>query len=228
MKGELSVVPFETIKQSDILTAEDFKVLEPLTQELQHTFLKAQVFRTRTEMEISVLNDIRFPTAASKYWQAIREQNVMFNELANLSFEYRKNLVEIKRLTRDLAVETDEFKKELIQIEIEQRNFRARNEERVAKDRIREIKAWSEIKEREAQNMTSSELEDVDMHQLISYTRSWIKQSLSIGERGNTDERNNLIGQLQSGLRACKKLDVLEKVLEGFSDQVREYVLKFI
>ena len=37
----------------------------------------------------------------------------MFTELANLSYEYRKKLVEIKILKRDIEIETDELQKEL-------------------------------------------------------------------------------------------------------------------
>ena len=57
VKGELTQTPFNIIQESDILTKEDINKLTPLTQELKETFIKSQVFRTRTEMEVSVLNN---------------------------------------------------------------------------------------------------------------------------------------------------------------------------
>ena len=54
------------------------------------------MFRTETEMRISVLNDLKHPTPGAKYWQAVREQNVFFEQMIFLSFDYRENDIEIK------------------------------------------------------------------------------------------------------------------------------------
>ena len=126
-KGQLTETPFNIIFGSNILTKEDIKSLDPLKNELKETFIKAQTFRTRTEMEISVLNAIKHPTPASKYWQSVREQNVMFNELVMLSYEYRKNLIKIKILQKKIETEKDELQKELLQIEIEKKMFISNN-----------------------------------------------------------------------------------------------------
>ena len=80
------------------------KIIE-ISGDLQAYYNKKQVFRTKTEMEISVLNDLKFPTPDSKYWQAIREQSVMYSELIKLSFDYKRNVIEIKKL--DLAIEKE-------------------------------------------------------------------------------------------------------------------------
>jgi len=228
IKGLLDENPFQIVEKSEIITQEDLAVIQELKAELKETFLKSQVFRTRTEMEVSVLDDIKHPTSSSKYWQSVREQDIMFQELVMLSYEYRKNLIEIKKHQRDLAKEKDDLEKELLQIEIEKKNFIARNQEKVAKDRIREIKAWSEIKEKWAQNMTKEELEDVDNHQLISYTQRWLQESFIMGESGSPAERQNLLGQLYSGLKTCQKKGLVEKVLEPFNLNIREQATKFL
>jgi len=80
---------------SNILDADDFKALKELKEELKDTWHKKQVFRTETEMRMSVLQDAKYPTKAAKYWQCVREQNVFFENLMTLSFSYRKNEVEI-------------------------------------------------------------------------------------------------------------------------------------
>lgn len=223
-KGELTKTPFNIIAQSEILTQEDFNKLIPLTQELEQTFRKTQLFRTRTEMEVSVLNDIKFPTPASKYWQSMREQNVMFQELVMLSYDYRKNLIEIKKIRRSLENEEDNLERELLQIELEKKLFISKNQERTAKDRIRELKAWSEIKERESKKMSKEGLKDVDNHQLISYTRRWINQSIAMGGGGSPAERQNLLGQLRSGILSCIEKDILNKVLEDFSKEIQNKI----
>lgn len=223
-KGEINGAPFEIVDQANILTGEDLSVLSSLKSELQDTFKKSQVFRTRTEMEVSVLNNIQFPTHASKYWQAVREQGVMFHELVMLSYEYRKNLVEIKKLERALDSIPDDLDRELVQIEIERKSFLARNQEKTAKDRIREMKAWSDIKDREASFMEVSELCDADAHQLLSYVKRWINQALCMGDKGSVDERKNLFGQLQSGLKLCKNKGLLDEALRELSEEDRSTV----
>jgi len=216
----------DNINNSSLLSINDLDSLEILSGELQETFVKTQIHRTRTEMEVSVLNDLKFPTPASKYWQSMREQNVMFTELVMLSFEYRKNNVEIKIQERDIAAETDELRKELLKIELEKKTFISRQQERVAKARIGEIKGWSEIKEREAAQMSQEDLADVDNSQLIGYTKRWIKQSIAMGGGGSPPERQNLLGQLHSGIVSCIQKGVINKVLDGFEDGVKKQINK--
>jgi hypothetical protein len=217
----MSTLPFNIIQNSSVLAASDFQELEKLTDELQDTFLKSQVFRTRTEAEISVLNDDKHPTPASKYWQSVREQGVMFHELVMLSYEYRKNLIEIKKLERDMEKKDDELDKELDQIEIERKRFISKDMEKIAKDRIREIKMWSEIKAREAKSMSEAELAEVDTHQLVSYTKRFIKERVRMADGGSPAERRNLIGQLETSFKACRELGILQSILEEVPDYIR-------
>ena len=223
-KGQLDAMPFNIIQQAEILTVEDLAILDPLKNELKETFIKSQVFRTRTEMEVSVLNNLKFPTSTLKYWQSVREQNVMFQELVMLSYEYRKNVIKIKIMQRDIEKETDELKEELIQIEIEKKMFILKNQEKVAKDRIRELKAWSEIKEREASNMSKEDLSEVDNGQLLGYTKRFINQFIAMGNNGSPAERQNLQGQLRSSILACISKGIINKVLEGYDKPIQDKI----
>ena len=65
----------------NILKADDAAKIQNISTELIDTYTKRQLFRTDTEARMSVLNDGNFPTLASKYWQAVREQSVMFENL---------------------------------------------------------------------------------------------------------------------------------------------------
>lgn len=223
-RGRYDEAPFGIIKQADILSEIDVKSLSDIAEELKETFVKVQMFRTRTEMEVSVLNEIKHPTPASKYWQSVREQNVMFQELVMLSFEYRKNMVEIRKVERDFAKETDTLEKELLQIELERKHFIAKNQERTAAARITEIRQWSDIKAREAAQMNEAELADVDNHQLISYTKRWINQAILMGNNGSPPERQNLLGQLRSGILSCINKGILDDVLEGFAPDIKNKI----
>ena len=99
---------------NNLLDPDQVKRFQELTGELRDTWTKKQMFRTKTEMEFSVLNDAKYPTNAAKYWQCVREQNVFLENLMNLSFDYRKNEVEIKQLKRKEMKKKTNLKKNFI------------------------------------------------------------------------------------------------------------------
>ena len=74
----------------NILPTEDLNNFKAMTEELRDTWTKKQMFRTETEARFSVLQDNRYPTKASKYWQCVREQNVFLENLMSLSFRLKK------------------------------------------------------------------------------------------------------------------------------------------
>ena len=65
----------------NILPKEDVQDFKGMISELRDTWNKKQIFRTETEMRMSVLQDYKYPTKASKYWQCVREQNVFLEQL---------------------------------------------------------------------------------------------------------------------------------------------------
>ena len=88
---------------------EDAQAVVALREELTDTWTKKQIFRTETEMRISVLNDGKHPTQASKYWQSVREQNAMFEALMGLSFDLRRNHIKRMKLERKLENKINEI-----------------------------------------------------------------------------------------------------------------------
>lgn len=210
-----------TIKESTILSEDDLKIVSDLQNELQENFLKAQIFRTATEMEISVLQDIKHPTPDSKYWQAVKEQNVMYTELVSLSYEYRETRLKVKQIERQIYAETDELEQELLQVQKERLEFRLKQQERVAQDRIREIQLWHEIKEGLKPHLKYG-TDDVNAHQLESYTRRFINQSNILGENSSMSERSNLLGQLYTSISKMKRKGIWEELEKTLPSNTQE------
>lgn len=194
----------DIIQESSILTTKDWESLFVIKDELKHTWETVQVFRTRTEMEVSVLQDVKHPTPDAKYWQAIREQNVMFTELVALSYEYRKKAVELKKLNRGLIEEKDELEKELKEIEIEQAEWIMLQMERVAHDRIREILEWSAIKTKLIPDMKHG-VEDVNKHQFESFHTRFNVEAKNMTEFTPPADRINLAGKAITINRIAKE-----------------------
>lgn len=212
-----------TISSASILNNEDFSFLSMIVEELRDTLKKRQIFRTETEMEVSVLSDIKHPTKASKYWQAVREQAIMFENLVSDSFAYRRNEVQIRRLEKKLSETTDEFDREDLQVDLDECLFKRAGMESVAKDRIREIRLWSKIKHELDDG--SFDTADVNSHQLVSYTQRFILQASNAPADMPVAEANNLKGQLISSLREVEARGLLDEVISGIPRPVAERVL---
>ena len=60
----------------DLLDPSSVQTFKKMVPELQDTWFKKQMYRTETEMRVSVLSDNKHGTKASKYWQSVREQNL--------------------------------------------------------------------------------------------------------------------------------------------------------
>jgi len=186
---------------TNILDKEDVKEFKKLIPELQDTWHKKQMFRTETEMRFSVLSDNKYPTKAAKYWQSVREQNTHFENLVHLSFDARKNEVEIKKLQRDIKKEKDPLEVELKQIELEEKIYGKAQMELVAKHRMREVATWSKLKKEFDDGQFDKK--DVNSHQAHSYMLRLQHQKNTITPGTSQPEVFNVLGQI----------DTLERVI---------------
>ena len=194
---------------NNLLDPEDVKQFKGLTEELRDTWTKKQMFRTETEMAFSVLNDAKYPTKAAKYWQCVREQNVFLENLMSLSFDYRRTEVKIKRLQEKLDKEPHPLKKELLQIDIDEKIYNKASMQLVARDRMREIKLWSKFKKKFDDG--SFDTKDVNTHQLHSYHLTMKNKAETLTEGSSQPEVFNVLGQLQSIERIKKENGQLEQ-----------------
>jgi hypothetical protein len=181
---------------TNILDKEDVKEFKKLIPELQDTWHKKQMFRTETEMRFSVLSDNKYPTRAAKYWQSVREQNTHFENLVHLSFDARKNEVEIKKLQRDIKKEKDPLEVELKQIELEEKLYGKAQMELVAKHRMREVATWSKLKKEFDDD--NFDKQDVNTHQAHSYMLRLQHQKNTITPGTSQPEVFNVLGQLET------------------------------
>ena len=192
---------------SDILDVEDVKEFKSLIPELKDTWKKKQVFRTETEMRFSVLSDNKYPTRAAKYWQCVREQNTHFENLMHLSFDARKNDVEIEKLKVKIKDETNKLDKQLLQIELEEKIYSKASMELVAKHRMREVATWSKLKKEFHDG--SFDDKNVNSHQAESYKIRLEHQKATLTPGSSQPEVFNVLGQLNTLNRVMKDGELL-------------------
>ena len=188
---------------TNILDKNDVKDFKKLIPELQDTWKKKQMFRTETEMRFSVLSDNKYPTKAAKYWQSVREQNTHFENLVSLSFDARKNDVEIEKLKRDIKKEKDHLERKLKQVELEEKLYGKAQMELVAKHRMREVSLWSKLKKEFHDG--SFDDRDVNTHQAQSYLLRFQRQKETITPGTTQPEVFNILGQLEALEKGLKE-----------------------
>lgn len=196
MKKELQIT--EDLKEIvSVLNDDDAEIILSLKDELIDNWHKKQIFRTETEMRVSVLNDAKHPTNASKYWQSVREMSAHFDALMNLSFDLRKNTVDKLRLDKkiqDLFEDEEINKFDIMEAQIDlDRNLYDRScMLQVAKDRVRELSLWSKIKS-ELDNQTF-DTKNVNTHQAESLHRYFENRVKSLNESSAPGEIMNAMG----------------------------------
>lgn len=215
----------DIISKTPILSDEEKQQILSISESMNKAYNNSQIFRTLTEATISVLNDVKHPTDASKYFQCLRELNVHQCELVGLLFEYQKKqqlmvicLSEIQELEEELKVhKSSEEKKTYIinrinaqinikKIELREYSFQLKNMRKIALGRKQELLIWDNIIKKLEPSLIKDGIStiDPDDHQLISYAIKFIKQTINtLGNNPNysISEINNLFGQLETSLR---------------------------
>ena len=210
-KDVKDLIQQEETHLNNLLEQNDLSDFKGMVDELRDTWDKKQMFRTETEARFSVLQDNRYPTKASKYWQCVREQASYLDNLMTLSFDYRRNEAKIKWLEKKTESEQDEYKLTKYQIDLDEAKFGKASMEKTAKHRMREIKMWSNLKGEF--NDGSFNDKDVNQHQLESYGMQYHEKAKSLNENSDQNEIFNVMGQLQS-LQRIKKSGELENNTE--------------
>ena len=210
-KDKRSILPHATKEVKHLMVlldksqASQFKRMVP---ELQDNWAKKQMFRTETEMRFSVLSDNKYGDNASKYWQSVREQNSHFENLMRLSFEYRKNDVEIEKLEHKIKINKDKFETKIALIEIEEKLYNRASMELTAKARMKEISTWSKLKKEF--NDGKFDDKDVNTHQAESYMHTLEQRKATLTPGSSQPEVFNVLGQLETLKRVRKSGELLK------------------
>ena len=202
-----ALIEKEAPSLNNLLDPEDVKEFKAMTSELRDTWTKKQVFRTETEMRMSVLQDMKYPTKAAKYWQCVREQNVFLENLMSLSFDCRRAEAKLKWLEKKVETEQDEYKLEKYKIDLDEARYGLANMQLVARDRMREIKLWSTLK-KEFDDGTF-DTKDVNRHQLESYHLIMKNKAETLTSGSSQPEVFNVLGQLKSIERVKKSGEMI-------------------
>jgi hypothetical protein len=190
----------------NVLKPHDAEAVLILKEELADNWNKKQIFRTETEMRISVLNDAVHPTPASKYWQSVREMGAHFDALMGLTFNLRRNELKRLQLEKELkkaSYEEDNLKGLELEIDMDENLYEKACMVQTAHDRVREIQTWSKIKTE--LNDGTFDSQNVNQHQAQSYRLTLQNRVSALNDKSDSSEVINALGPLQTVERLLKE-----------------------
>ena len=147
-------------------------------------------------MRVSVLNDASHPTPASKYWQCVREQNMMYEQLRISSYEYRRRQAKILGMKDKLKKSKDKYEKMELQVDIEEMEWSLENIKFTANDRVRELKLCSKIKSELDDG--SFDTQDVNAHQAETLQLQLQNRMNTLTQGSSQAEVLNVVGPLKT------------------------------
>ena len=196
-----------------LVSDDQSETLQSLLGEIQDAEQNFVIWRTFTEAYFSVLDDVRFPTPDSKYHQAIREQLVFYDQLVMLSFEFREKEIDLAETLEKLNTATGGYDKQRLEVKRDRLQYEIDGIKRQAKDRIRELQMWSEIK---ASLIENSEFDTAnkDTGELIALTIRYCREALMINRANCSDPGAvvNILAQATTCLKECSRRGIMSQL----------------
>jgi hypothetical protein len=207
-----------TIETTNILTDERFSKLAELEDKIIAGYKNRIVFRAPYLMQVSVLDDVKHPTPDAKYWQANLERSVMYQNLVELSYDYREREADItikevlldEQTAKDTPMSNAKADKSRIQIERMQIQLVAMRKE--ADDRVREIIGWTAIMDDLEPHLEFSTT-DQNEHMAKSYPLRFARQKAMIQQIGASDMNGamNILGLCETAFKNPDTLRLIEE-----------------
>jgi len=203
----------QVVESTPLFNEEEKNELMLASENMQSAFFNSQIYRTETEARTSVLNNARFPTIASKFYQSLKEMNVHQGELVNLLYQYETKNEDINIIKADIMELEDELEGlennekvkdyDLIKvkaqinkkyIQLKQYNFELKNMKRVADDRKREILMWDKILNELKPKLEEDNIpmDDPNYHQALSYALRDIKKLIQALNSSKDEDQENI------------------------------------
>jgi hypothetical protein len=230
----------KNIQESELLPDNLLVKLHDMIPELRHDFDTQTIWRTETEIRCSVLNEKDFPDKASKYHQSKLEQTVFFDQLLQLSFQFRKKqqeldikdaeIEELEDLKDTEGIKAYRIKKIQAQINIKKIEkqelvYGLNNMKKQGEERMRELLIWSKVKSELDDG--SFDIDNKDTNELVSLTKRYIQEAYNITHMNGSQDTagfNNILAQFYSLCYECLRRNILRDILNEFNDNIIQWV----
>lgn len=194
-------------------TERQLQTLDSIKSEIAEAWDNQVVWRTWTEANFSVLDDVHFPSPAAKYHQATREQLVFFEQTVLLSYDFREKQIDLDETLEKLQT-VEGYDKRRLEVKRDRLLFELEGMKLQAKDRIRELQMWSQIKANLVKADPTFDTENKDTDELVAITIRFCREALLIENAGCSDPGSvvNIIAQATTCLKECSRRGIMDQL----------------
>ena len=163
----------------NVLSNTDANYMMSVTGEIQRSFHAQKKWRSNFIANNAILDNEKYPLPSSKYWQAVREELVMFEQLCNQSLDYERHLLEKEMLEINLEdVRNPESKKgkvikKLIGLDILAVELKIIHVKHDCKNRVREIRIWEDVKNKIVKENPELDIDSPESSQEEHWVARW-------------------------------------------------------
>lgn len=217
-------------KGLNLIKPEDLEYLQDHADEFQERFIKRSFFRSKFEMMYGVLSKSEHPTVDSQYWQAIGEQSVHVQEVTSLHYAYKKLLADIEykkvqidelQYSLDEKLYESDFERRKIQarlkkkqVELQEQQFSLVLQRKSAKERMKEIRNWTEIIA-DLKPQVKHGLDDWEAHHPERYIMRYGQRLQNLNLLGD-NEKEHVIKHFSSYANAPENKELAEKYIQSY------------
>ena len=190
---------------SALLSEKQIEELAGQIDQINADWSSQTIWRTWTEANCSVLNDLKFPTSAAKYHQAKKEKLVFFEQLLMLSFIFREAQIDLAEVLEKLEKAIG-HKRERLEVKRDRLQFSIEGMHLQARERIREITMWSQI----MQSLDDGTFDtvDKDTDELLGLTIRYCRELPAAQRSKDAAASINIVGQAYTLLKECTRRGV--------------------
>lgn len=211
----------QPLRDIPILDNAQIANLSKISQELSTAFKTSQLGRPKYLMRVSVLKDMKFPTPDAKFWQAILERNIQFQNLLFDALDFQEKLADLEALEAEIdEIDASDYytdrKTQARRMKLDVQRRRTLLQllllKKQARERYREIMAWTDII-KELQPQLKYPLDDPEAHMPESFLLRFAHQKKIIDQIGAADMDGalNIFALGQSAARYWKQFNKQQK-----------------
>jgi hypothetical protein len=204
--NSISDQAIDKISNMNLLDAKEKEIFDKISTNIKVAWDKKQIWRTAFEIEYGVLNNVDMPTPDAKYWQCLKELDAVFDQMMQTYYLFNEKQLKIEQLELKIDKTTDSIKNiisdkmkiweeeiniKIYQNEIEKINYSLINMKQQVKDRIREMKIWSDMMNKIKKDL-KFDANSPDAHKLLLFIHKLYKGLLTAMQQSDLKTMESL------------------------------------
>jgi len=223
-----------------IFKEDDIHFLQQNKQSIAKVYKHTWMWRTDAQKR-SIISDYFYPTAHSKFHQAILEQKVQLDQALQLArgFEDQKlNMqiveVQLEQMEKKIEEEKDPLEKRILQLELKKKEiaysfmkYEIANTKTTMEYRMREVKGWQKIEDELIEvmrnnGMTEEQIWSKEAGEIYNNFFMFLNNYMGVKQSTDSAEVNNLTSLALHAIKEAIQAGIIKDLVPRASDAQKQ------